>query len=53
MIISLLIASLFVVTGCLLLWGALRYRHGPAARDLIWTGSAALLLLVLFGYIHA
>lgn len=53
MLIAILIATLFAVTGGLLLWGAVRYRKAPAARDLLWTGGAALLLLVLFGYVHA
>jgi heme/copper-type cytochrome/quinol oxidase subunit 2 len=56
-----LIAALFVAVACLLGYGALAFsRQGGAeqptrvnmAREVLWTGLAALILLGLFLYAH-
>lgn len=52
MLVTILIVGLFVIAGGLILYGARAYRGGRAGREVLWTGVAALLLVVLFAYIR-
>lgn len=52
MAVLLLTAVLALVVGGLVLYGAAAYRGQAAGREVLWTGIAALLLVLLFAYVH-
>ncbi|HZU14009.1 MAG TPA: hypothetical protein VFB58_14300 [Chloroflexota bacterium] len=52
MVVLLLTALLVLVVGGLILYGAVAYRRQAAGREVLWTGMAALLLVLLFAYVR-